>query len=252
MAKSSGIEWTDATWNPWHGCIKVSPGCKNCYMYRDKRRFGQEPASVVRSKTTFHDPLTWKSPRFIFTCSWSDWLIESADDWREEAWDIIRRTPHHTYQILTKRPERLLEHLPSDWHDGWANVWLGVSIESQKYISRKHLVEQVPASVRFISAEPLIGPINLGSLADIDWVITGGESGSNPRVMDSKWAISVRDQCLHSGIPYFHKQNGGSKKLNGAWGGRMLGGRTWNEIPIPKPINCTSLSRVGEVAILSS
>lgn len=242
MAKSSVIEWTDATWNPWHGCIKVSPGCKHCYMYRDKLRFGQQPSSVVRSKTTFRDPLGWRTPKFIFTCSWSDWFIDSADEWREEAWDIVRMTPHHTYQILTKRPERVLEHLPRDWFGGWPNVWIGVSIESQEYVTRKLLIEEVPVAVRFISVEPLLGPVDLGQLNKIDWVITGGESGPNARPMEADWALSIRDQCLEGGIPYFHKQNGGTRKQDGAWGGRTLQGKTWDEMPTPKVTRIASQS----------
>ncbi len=104
MGKESQIEWTEATWNPWHGCKKISPGCKNCYMYREKKRYGQDPHNVTKSKTTFKAPLGWKSSKTIFTCSWSDFFIQEADDWRDDAWDVIRKTPEHTYQILTKRP----------------------------------------------------------------------------------------------------------------------------------------------------
>ena len=231
MAKQTGIEWTDATWNPWHGCIKVSPGCKNCYMYRDKIRYGQEPMNVVRSKTTFNDPLSWQTPTLIFTCSWSDWFIEAADAWREEAWNIIRQTPLHTYQILTKRPERILKNLPDDWYDGWDNVWIGVSIENQKYVFRKDMLVSVPSKVRFLSVEPLLGPVDLGSLKGIHWVITGGESGPGARPMNPKWAIDIKNQCLASNVPYFHKQNGGTFKVEDAWGGRHLEGRTWDGMP---------------------
>ncbi|MFV2044088.1 MAG: DUF5131 family protein [Anaerolineales bacterium] len=232
MARKSSIEWTEATWNPWHGCIKVSPGCKHCYMYRGKTRYGQNPSSVQRSKTTFEDPVKWKEPKLIFACSWSDWFIEEADAWRDEAWEIVRSTPRHSYQILTKRPERIAQNLPSDWGDGWQNVWLGVSIETQPYVVRRDLLLQVPAKVRFLSVEPLLGPIDLGSLSGIDWVITGGESGPSPRPMNRQWAISVRDQCLRAGVAYFHKQNGGRAKINGAWGGRTLDGKTWNTLPV--------------------
>lgn len=232
MARISSIEWTNATWNPWHGCIKVSPGCKHCYMFRDKRRYGQEPALVVRSKTTFQDPLSWHSPMLIFACSWSDWFIEAADDWREEAWDVIRNTPYHTYQILTKRPERILDHLPVDWNSGWNNVWMGVSIENQDYVYRKELLDGVPAKVRFISAEPLIGPIKFGSLDKIDWLITGGESGPRARPMNPEWATSIKDQCLEASVPFFHKQNGGTTREGGAWGGRLLDERTWDAMPV--------------------
>ncbi len=231
MSEFSSIEWTESTWNPWHGCVKVSPGCKNCYMYRDKQRYGQNPRHVVRSKTTFYDPLKWTDPRLIFTCSWSDWFIEDADDWRDEAWDIIRKTPNHTYQILTKRPERIMNNLPKDWGDGWLNVWLGVSIENQDYMYRKQMLCDMPAHIRFISAEPLLGSLDFGPMECIHWVITGGESGSNARALDIEWVRLIRDQCNRASIPFFHKQNGGKKKIAGAWGGRLLDGRTWNGMP---------------------
>ena len=231
MAEESLIEWTDATWNPWHGCIKVSPGCKNCYMYRGKERWGRNPRAVVRSRTTFADPLSWPEPRLVFACSWSDWFIEDADPWRDEAWNIIRATPRHTYQILTKRPERIAQSLPSDWGRGWPNVWLGVSIENQNYAFRKDTLCQMPSGIRFISAEPLLGPIDFGSLHGIHWIITGGESGPNARPMDPDWARSIRMQCESAGTAYFHKQNGGTKLVSGTWGGRILDGKTWDAIP---------------------
>lgn len=232
MAENSLIEWTNATWNPWHGCIKVSPGCKNCYMYRDKKRYGQNAKDVRKSKTTFYDPLRWEGGLLVFACSWSDWFIENADAWREEAWSIIRDTPQHTYQILTKRPERILKHLPSDWGAGWPNVWLGVSIESQDYVYRKDILADVPAQVRFISAEPLLGPVHLGQMDRIHWIITGGESGPKARPMELDWARSIRDQCVQANVPFFHKQNGGTARFNGGWGGRLLDGRTWDAFPI--------------------
>jgi len=241
MALSTKIEWTNATWNPWQGCHKVSPGCYNCYMYREKQIYGQNPEVIVRSRTTFNDPMKWKNPRFIFVCSWSDWFIEDADSWRNEAWEIIRNTPYHTYQILTKRPERIKSHLPHDWKNGWENVWLGVSIENQDYIFRKKLLLKIPAKIHFISAEPLLGPIDLGELKDIDWVITGGESGPNARSMHPDWARSIKNQCIEASVAYFHKQNGGSKKIHGAWGGRVLDGKTWDSIP-EKNMNLDYLS----------
>jgi len=231
MAEVSSIEWTDGTWNPWHGCIKVSPGCKNCYMYRGKERWGRNPRAVTRSRTTFEDPLHWSEPRLIFTCSWSDWFIEDADTWRDEAWSIIRRTPRHTYQILTKRPERIHICLPPDWGNGWPNVWLGVSIENAAYLTRKDILRSIPCHLRFISAEPLLGPIDFGPLDGIHWIITGGESGPRARPMDPSWARLIRAQCLASRVAYFHKQNGGTRKVAGAWGGRLLDGRTWDSIP---------------------
>lgn len=229
MGNKSAIEWTDATWNPWHGCHKISPGCKFCYMFREKKQYGQDPNLVVRSKTKFGDPLKWKEPRLIFTCSWSDWFIEEADAWRDEAWDIIRRTPQHTYQILTKRIERAAGRIPLP---PLPNVWLGVSVEDRRRADERiPLLLQTPAAVRFLSVEPLLEPVDLLNLqgglsaltgwrqtADacsipkelrgIDWVIVGGESGSGARPMHPGWARSIRDQCAAVGVPFFFKQNG--------------------------------------------
>ena len=179
MADKSAIQWTEASWNPWHGCVKVSPGCKFCYMYRDKERYGQNPRIVSRSKSTFQDPLKWPEPKLIFTCSWSDWFIEDADKWRDEAWAIIRICPQHTFQILTKRPERIAAHLPADWGDGYPNVWLGVSCENQSTVDRIRILSGTAAQTRFISFEPLIGELTENFVyANIDWIIVGGESGN--------------------------------------------------------------------------
>ena len=231
MSKTTGIEWTDKTWNPWHGCTKVSPGCAHCYMYRDKGRYGQEPEVVTRSKTTFNDPLKWHEPARVFTCSWSDFFHEAADGWRDEAWNIIRRTPHLTYQILTKRPERIAAHLPADWGEGWPNVWLGVSVENQRWRERMGRLALIPAAVRFVSCEPLLGPVSFKWLltepppialttADeshaldffretFDWVIVGGESGPDARPMELDWARTIRDECAEAGVAFFLKQLGG-------------------------------------------
>lgn len=187
MAQDTKIQWTQHTWNPWTGCIKVSAGCKFCYMYRDKERYGLDPTQVIRSKEKiWQAPYTWK-PGLVFTCSWSDFFIEQADEWRADAWKVIRNTPKHTYQILTKRPERILECLPPDWGDGYKNVWIGISVENQEaYDLRIPILAQVPAAIRFLSIEPIIGPINVannGALEyyqdeKINWVIIGGESGN--------------------------------------------------------------------------
>lgn len=166
----------------------------------------------------------------VFTCSWSDFFIEQADEWRAEAWEIIRRTPNLTYQILTKRPENIAARLPDDWGKGWPNVWLGVSIENQQYAHRADELREIPALTRFISAEPLLGAILL-NLKGFNWVITGGESGSGFRPADINWFRIIRDQCGHNGVQYFHKQNGGTKKIDGVWGGRELDGRVYHEIP---------------------
>jgi protein gp37 len=235
MGKMTNIEWCDASWNPWQGCLKVSPGCKQCYMYRDKARYGQDPKVVVRSKpTTFNSPLKWTESRKVFTCSWSDFFIEQADNWRDDAWDIIRRTPHLTYQVLTKRPENIKDRLPEDWGDGWPNVWLGVSVESPKYFHRIVTLSDTLALVRFVSYEPALEVVDFQpalAMGWIDWLISGGESGYSPRPASLDWFRQTRDDCQKWGVPFFLKQLGGSKKINGTWGGSILDGKTHSEFP---------------------
>ncbi len=225
MAENTHIQWTKDTWNPWHGCKKVSAGCKYCYMYRNKERYGQSPTTVLRSKNNFREPLKWKEPGLVFTCSWSDFFIDEADDWRPEAWEVIKNTPHLQYQILTKRPERIKDHLPFDWGDGYPNVWLGVSGEDEDttFVRVKELLK-VPAKVHFLSAEPLLGDIvserTIPLLKDLAWVIIGGESGNNTgkylyRPMEKEWAERIISVCSDGGISCFFKQLGTSlsKKL---------------------------------------
>lgn len=221
------IEWTQKTWNPWTGCTKISPGCKNCYMYRDKSRYGQDPSQIVRSRTTFDAPLHWKEPRLVFTCSWSDFFHPEADAWRDDAWAIIKATPRHTYQILTKRPERIDPAFTFP-----PNVWLGVSVENEKMRSRIHRLREIEATVKFLSLEPVLGEIDLhvhlwkrdfvgmcgGAKAwhtiptgEIGWVIVGGESGPNCRPPKLVWILSIVKQCQEAGVPVLVKQWGGSK-----------------------------------------
>lgn len=216
--EKSKIQWTDATVNFWTGCKKVSAGCKFCYMYRDKERYGKDPTTVMRTApATFNAALKWKEGKRIFTCSWSDFFIDEADAWRSDAWDIIRKTPQHQWQILTKRPERIVQCLPPDWGEGWDNVWLGVSVESQDYLDRIETFSKIPAKVRFISAEPLIGPIDLSTHAELlplfHWMIIGGESGNDNgryryRPCELDWITSLIDQTNSSGIEVFVKQTG--------------------------------------------
>jgi protein gp37 len=215
MAQKTSIEWTDATWNPWMGCQKVSPGCAHCYMYREQRQYGHEPSALRRSKTKFYDPLCWSKSRFVFTCSWSDWFHPAADRWRAEAWDIVRATPHLTYQILTKRPELAAERLPADWQDGYPNVWLGVSVENSRFTWRAEALSQIPAAVRFVSAEPLLDSLFVSSgrrqplqLDGIDWLIVGGESGPGARRMKISWARELAAACDESDTALFMKQLG--------------------------------------------
>ena len=217
-------------------------------MYREylRRPAWGDPRMVVRSKTTFDDPLHWKEPHTIFTCSLSDWNNHEADLWRPAAWDIIRRTPQHIYLILTKLPERWLEEpaltLPPDWGNGWPNVWLGTSAENQEYADyRIPILLSRPARVHGVSIEPLLGPITflpewLTSLpyrmSKVDWAITGGESDFHaPRPCDLAWVRDLRDQCVEAGVPFFHKQHGGTRRIGGVFGGRELDGRTWDEFP---------------------
>ena len=213
MGKNSEIAWTDATWNPWHGCKKVSPGCKYCYMYRDKVTYGQDGKFVQKGKTTFKLPLTWKTGRLIFTCSWSDWFIDVADEWRPEALEIIRQTPQHIYQILTKRPERIKENLP-EWFDEIADrVWMGVSIESQDYVDRINYLLDIPC-IKFVSFEPLLEEIKWTDIMNnLDWVIIGGESGNDNgdhlyRPMKIEWMEKLVDDARLYDKPVFIKQMG--------------------------------------------
>ncbi len=255
MSENSLIQWTTNTWNPWHGCTKVSDGCKFCYMYRDKERYGQDPTTVLRSKTKFNDPLKWHKlltgdepiqERLVFTCSWSDWFIEDADEWRGDAWKIIKDTPFLTYQILTKRPENIADRLPSDWSDGYPNVWLGVSIENKKVQDERiPILLSVPAMTRFLSVEPLLESLSfrwmaawkradgsrtalrsdsvgqsrnlvtdqLDGLRELDWLILGGESGNENsyykyRPSQLEWYAEIISQCREARVPVFMKQLG--------------------------------------------
>jgi protein gp37 len=208
------IAWTDRTWNPWRGCTKISPGCKNCYMFTAQRRYGRDPSEVIRtSEDTWKKPTRWqreaaKAGRtdLVFTCSWSDWFHVDADGWRDEAWAIIKNTPNLHYQILTKRADRIAANLPDDWGGGYDNVWLGVSIENMDYAYRADELRTIPAAVRFISYEPALGPLTAIDLTSIDWVIFGGESGPHYREADLQWSRDMRDKCAAEEVAYFHKQ----------------------------------------------
>lgn len=218
MAESTGIAWTDHTYNPWQGCQKVSPGCDHCYMYRDKRRYGQDPEKVVRSApATFRKPLKWNADakkvgaiRRVFVASWADFFAREADPWRAEAWEIIRACDSLIFQILTKRHARIADCLPADWGDGWPNVWLGVTGENQEWADRRWAaLAKVSAVARFVSYEPAIGPLSIAAWATVpDWLIIGGESGPHARPFDLAWARSVRDQCASAGVALFFKQAG--------------------------------------------
>lgn len=179
MGQTSNIQWTQATWNIARGCTKVDEDCKFCYMYRDSFDNSRyDPKQVVRTKTVFNLPLKLKEPSLIFTSSLTDVFHEAIDSYRHEMWDIIRKCPQHTFQILTKRPERIAANLPEDWSEGWNNVWLGTSIGNQSAVPRIEELEKVKAKTKFISFEPLWGKLSKGFVASVDWIIIGGESGN--------------------------------------------------------------------------
>ncbi len=236
MAQNSRIEWTEATWNPITGCTKTSPGCKNCYAERMAKRLQAMGSPHYRNgfevaihRDSFELPLSWKTPRMIFVNSMSDLFHERVPDAVIlELLEIMRSAGQHTFQVLTKRSERLCEidaMFPS-WPE---NVWLGVSVETKEYLHRVHDLAGTHASVKFLSLEPLLGPLPDLDLAGIDWVIAGGESGPGSRPMDGKWVEDIRDRCISSGTPFFFKQWGGvQKKKNG----RVLEGRTWDQMPV--------------------
>ena len=237
MGDKSTIEWTEATWNPTVGCTRVSPGCKFCYaavMHARLTGMGMtkyaEPFSVVKPwEAHLELPLRWKEPRLIFVNSMSD-LFHSAVplDYIQQVFSVMQRAQQHTFQVLTKRSERLVEladQLP--WP---ANVWMGVSIESQPHARRAENLAKVPAAIRFLSVEPLLGPIPRLPLQHIHWVIVGGESGRHARPMNPEWAKVIRDQCKARRVAFFLKQLGGRKDKRGGNQAR-LEGRLWREFP---------------------
>lgn len=220
MSETTGVEWATSTWNPWYGCRKVSPACAHCYAERDMSRYGRDFSTVTRAKdATFFSPLKWKEPKRIFTCSWSDFFIEEADAWRPEAWNVIMETPHHTYQILTKRPDRILQGKRSilDWPE---HIWLGVSVETTRQYGRIDLLRKVRAHVRFLSMEPLLAKTHDTNLGGIHWVIVGTESGPGARFTDLDWIRRLRDKCAAERVPFFVKQlttRGGIKIPYESW-----------------------------------
>ena len=234
MAQNSKIEWTESTWNPVTGCTKISAGCKNCYAERMalRLRAAGSPNYANGFKVTLHPhaleiPLRWKQPRMIFVNSMSDLFHKDVPfDFISKVFDVMRRASHHRFQILTKRSRRLLK-LSSRliWPE---NVWMGVTVENADCTFRIDDLRDTRATIKFISFEPLLGPITNIDLKGIDWVIVGGESGPKSRPMKPKWATDIRDRCLSTGVPFFFKQWGGVNKKKS---GRILNGRTWDDIP---------------------
>jgi protein gp37 len=233
MAQSS-IEWTDATWNPVTGCNKISPGCKHCYAERMANRLklmGQRNYrngfEVTLQPHMLELPLKWRTPKKIFVNSMSDLFhVDVPFSYIEEVFSIMRRAHWHQYQVLTKRSERLLELSPRlEWAP---QIWMGVSVENEDYTLRIDHLRKTDAYVKFLSLEPLIGPLHKLNLKGIDWAIVGGESGPGARLVDPAWVTDIRDQCLRAGVAFFFKQWGGVQKKKT---GRELEGRTWNEMP---------------------
>ncbi|MFN8204492.1 MAG: phage Gp37/Gp68 family protein [Solirubrobacteraceae bacterium] len=234
MADRSAIEWTEASWNPATGCTKVSPGCAHCYAETFAERWRGVPAHPYQQgfdltlwPQRLELPLRWRRPRLIFVNSMSDLFHEDIPlDFIRQVFDTMGRAHWHTFQILTKRHERLSELADElDWHP---NVWMGVTIENRRFVHRADHLREVPAAVRFISAEPLLGPLEGLDLTGIDWLIAGGESGAKHRPVREEWLIDLRDQCQDEGTAFFFKQWGGARPKSG---GRSLGGRTWDEMP---------------------
>jgi len=239
MSAHSEIEWTDATWNPVRGCTKISPGCAHCYAETFAERFRGVPGHayeqgfdlrIVDEKLA--EPLRWATPRTIFVNSMSDLFHEGiADDYILRVAQVMRLARWHTFQVLTKRATRLRDLLQTKLSDfgKLSHIWWGVSVENRKHgLPRIEQLQAAPAGIRFLSIEPLLEDLGRINLQGIDWVIVGGESGPGARPMDKAWVISIRDQCLDAGIPFFFKQWGGCRK---AETGRELDGTTYDGLP---------------------
>lgn len=252
MANLSAIEWTEATWNPTTGCDRTSPGCDNCYALTLAKRLkamglekyqndGDERTSGPGFRLTLHDdtlhiPLGWRKPRTVFVNSMSDLFHpEVPNNYIQRVFGVIANTPRHQYQILTKRTRRLAKIAPTlDWP---RNLWMGVSVESSRYRFRLDHLRSTGAEVRFVSAEPLLGPLEDLDLEGIHWLIAGGESGPGARPMNPEWVTDLRDQCEAAEVPFFFKQWGGRTPKAG---GRELEGRTYDEMPLLAKHGCSN------------
>lgn len=252
MAKRTSIEWTEVTWNPTTGCDRVSPGCDNCYALTLAKRLKAMGAAKYQNDgnpitsgpgfdVTLHEdslklPYTWSGHRTVFVNSMSDLFHARVPlDFVQKVFDVVRETPQHTYQVLTKRSSRLRKVAPKlDWPE---NLWMGVSVETSEFLYRVDDLREVPAAVRFLSCEPLLGSLSGLNLDGIDWVITGGESGHGARPLDADWVREIRDLCEKDSVPFFHKQWGGRTPKAG---GRELDGRTWSEMPARAPSEVSS------------
>ncbi len=238
MADGSAIEWTDATWNPVTGCTKISRGCDHCYAERFSERFRGVPDhpfsagfELTLRPERIGQPLNWRRPRMVFVNSMSDLFHKDIPrQFIDHAFDTMERADWHVFQILTKRSSLMRKYLQARYGRGCAprHIWCGVSIEDLKARSRLAHLQDAPASIRFLSLEPLLGPLGQLDLTAIDWVIVGGESGPGARPMQAQWVRNIRDQCIHQGIAFFFKQWGGMRPKTG---GRALDEREWNEFP---------------------
>ena len=234
MSSASKIEWTEVTWNPVTGCTKISHGCKNCYAERMSRRLramGMEKYrngfSVTVHEATLREPLKWKKPRLVFVNSMSDLFHKSVPTaFIESVFEVMNEASRHTFQVLTKRPGRVRQMSARlNWT---SNIWMGVSVESERWMDRVEVLKETDAGTKFLSLEPLLGPLPGLDLAGIDWVIAGGESGPGARPMEADWVRDIRDNCVRSEVPFFFKQWGGVFKRRT---GRALDGCTWDEMP---------------------
>lgn len=234
MANNSHIEWTDATWNPVTGCSKISPGCKFCYAERLAKRLRAMRQNNYRNGFTLtlqphmlEHPLRWRKPCRVFVNSMSDLFhAEVPTEYIHRVFDTMRRAHWHQYQVLTKRSERLLElDATLNWQ---SQIWMGVSVEKEDYLFRVDHLRRTQACVKFLSVEPLLGPLHRLSLQGINWVIVGGESGPGARALDPEWVREIRDRCLTAQVPFFFKQWGGVFKSRT---GRIIDGQTWDEMP---------------------
>jgi protein gp37 len=236
VSDKSAIEWTEATWNPVTGCTKVSPGCDNCYAETFAERWRGIPGHAYENgfdltlrPERLDQPLRWRRPRMIFVNSMSDLFHERVPlTFIKRVFEVMGAADHHTFQVLTKRPGRMASVLEQVQPSPLPNVWLGTSIELDKFTWRVDHVRRTPASVRFLSCEPLLGPLPSLDLQDVDWLIVGGESGVRARPMDAQWAADLRDRCIEEGVAFFFKQWGGRTAKSG---GRELDGRKWDQMP---------------------
>lgn len=266
MASNSSIEWTESTWNPVVGCAKVSAGCKNCYAERMAKRLiaisnaaiekGRNPGraanylgtinkqghwsgNVYLDHAALNQPSLWKMPRLIFVNSMSDLFQDAVPfDFIQKVFKSMNESPMHTFQVLTKHPHNAARYASKlEWSE---NIWIGTSVEDARFTSRIHYLRRINASVRFLSVEPLLGPIPRLPLSNIDWVIVGGESGPGARTINPEWVRKIRDRCISRQVPFFFKQWGGVNKKKA---GRLLDGRTWDEMPVGQDDLANAFSR---------